>query len=94
MTTLVVLNNTGSVDNIVPGLYFPRLQINKRTGEIVLATSKHRTLTTGILVAKTPDSQSKFPLGKKFDDWEVVGPLEDYNGEITITIRNKVKKTK
>lgn len=77
----VILNNSG---------YYPRLQINKH-GEIVLATDKKDTLTTGILVGKTAYCKSKFPLGKKFDDWEVVGELFDYDGEVTVTIQNKVK---
>lgn len=71
---------------------YPRLQINK-IGEIILATGKKNTLTTGILVAKTPDSKSKVPIGKKFDDWEVVGPLEDYDGQITVQFENQFKST-
>lgn len=73
---------------------YPRLQINKH-GEIVLATgmdNKYK-LTTGILVAKTPDSKSKVPIGKKFDDWEVVGELKDYDGQITVQFENKFKST-
>lgn len=71
--------------------HYPRLQINK-CGEIILATGKDNNLTTGILIAKTPDSKSKIPIGKKFDDWEVAGPLVDYNGQITVQFENQIKK--
>ena len=73
----------------MPNTYYPRLQVNKH-GEIVLALYKHDYLTTGILVGKTPDSKSEWPIGKRFDDWEVAGELEDYDGQITITLENNV----
>ena len=71
---------------------YPRLQINK-IGEIILATGKKNTLTTGILVAKTPESKSKWEIGTKFSDWEVVGPLVDYDGQITVQFENQIKST-
>jgi hypothetical protein len=71
---------------------YPRLQINK-LGEIVLATGKKGRLTTGILVGKTPECKTKWPIGKKWDDWEVVGELTDYDGQVTIQIENKIKTT-
>lgn len=87
----ISLNNRGSVNaTLNSNLYFPRLQINKR-GEIVLATGKRGTLTSGILVAKTPESQSTLQIGQKFSDWEVCGELVDYNGEISVTFENQVK---
>lgn len=86
----VALPNNGSVNSSIPNLYYPRLQINKR-GEIVLATAKHNTLTTGILVGKLPNSQSTLPLGKKFDDWEVAGELSDYDGEVEVSLSNNQK---
>jgi hypothetical protein len=86
----VNLKNTGPVNSGIPNVYFPRLQVNKR-GEIVLATSKTGSLTTGILVAKTPESTSKIQIGQKFDDWEVAGELTDYNGEVSVTFENQVK---
>ena len=69
---------------------YPRIQIND-LGEIVLAISEEGTLTTGILIGKTPESKSKWNLGKKFVDWEVFGPLRDYDGEVTITLSNQMK---
>jgi hypothetical protein len=66
---------------------YPRLQSNKR-GEIVLVTLKHNTLSTGVLVGKTPDSKSKLPMGIKLTDWEVCGVLTDYNGSVRITLSN------
>jgi hypothetical protein len=86
----VILNNDGRPDSIIPNSYYPRLQVNER-GEIVLATYKHGVLTTGILVGKLPHCQSPFEIGKKFSDWEVGGELKDYDGEVTITLTNKVK---
>ncbi len=71
---------------------YPRLQVNK-LGEIILATGKKNTLTTGILVAKTPESKSKWGIGTKFTDWEVVGELKDYDGQITVQFENKFKST-
>lgn len=87
----VVLRNTGSVD-AGHNLYFPRLQINKR-GEIVLATGKEGSLTTGVLVAKTPESKSTLSIGQKFTDWEVCGELQDYDGEVSVTFKNKVSNS-
>jgi hypothetical protein len=88
----IVLNNNGPCDSVIPNIYYPRLQINKK-GEIVLATGKKGTLTTGILVAKTPECKSPFPIGKKFDDWEVGGELTDYDREVTVTFINKQQAT-
>ena len=87
----IELSNKGSVDCFIPGLYFPRLQINK-LGEIILATGKEGSLTTGILVGRTKSNQSGLPMGQKCDDWEVVGELEDYNGTVEISVSNLVKK--
>lgn len=97
--TPLLLRNTGPVDDIVPmkttlgwplnTLYFPRLQVNKR-GEIILATFKHGSLTTGILVGKTPESKSTLSIGTQCTDWEVAGPLVDYDGDVQLTIRNRV----
>jgi hypothetical protein len=70
---------------------YPRLKVND-LGEIVLAISKEGTLTTGILVGKTPESKSKWKLGKRFADWEVVGELRDYDGEVNICLRNTNEK--
>lgn len=84
----VLLPNDGRVDSITPNLYYPRLQVNKR-GEIVLATGKHGTLTTGVLVGKTPESKSEWAFGTKFDDWEVAGELEDYGGEVSVVLANR-----
>lgn len=88
----ITLNNRGSV-NVAPMLFklcFPRLQTNKR-GEIILATAKNGILTTGILVAKTPESKSTLTIGQQLTDWEVCGELTDYNGEISVTFENQVK---
>jgi hypothetical protein len=71
------------------GLYYPRLQVNKH-GEIVLATYKKGILTTGILVGRTPWSKSTVPFGRKFSDWEVVGELTDYGGEVEVCLKNEV----
>ena len=71
---------------------YPRLQINK-LGEIVLATKKEGNLTTGILVGKTPECNTKWPIGQKWSDWEVCGELVDYDGQVTIQIENKIKTT-
>lgn len=86
----VVLNNEGP-PNLFPDSYYPRLQINNRTGEIVLAVHQGISgLTTGILVDKTADSKSPFGIGKKFTDWEVAGELVDYDGEVAVLFKNKV----
>ena len=87
----VILNNTGPAKSIIPDVYYPRLQVN-RLGEIVLATHKQGSLTSGILVGHTPDAVARFKLGKKFDDWEVVGELQDYNGAVTVTIVNEIQE--
>ena len=98
----IELPNHGN-PNAGHNLYFPRLMVNKR-GEIILATGRSDThsyaphgLTTGILVGLTPDAErtkvvggKPVPIGTKFDDWEVAGELEDYNGEVTITLKNRV----
>ena len=89
----VLLPNKGPVKSIFPNLYYPRLQVNRR-GEIVLAISKEDTLTSGILVGKTANSTSVVPIGKKFDDWEVVGPLTDYDGEVVVSLKNTCSKGK
>lgn len=85
--------NMSSFKMEIADLYYPRLQVNKR-GEIVLALFKQGSLTSGIMVGKTAKSKSTIPLGQKFDDWEVAGELEDYNGEITVTLKNRVKRSK
>lgn len=82
----VAMPNNGPVNSITPSLYFPRLQVNSR-GEIVLATSKDGSLTTGILVGKTPTSKSTLPLGIKLEDWEVCGELKDFDGAVNITLQ-------
>lgn len=74
---------------------YPRLQVNKN-GNIILATSKHRGLTTGILVGRCFKTQRKttlaIPIGAKHVDWEVDGELVDYDGEVSITVSNRTKK--
>jgi len=70
--------------------YYPRLQVNNR-GEIVLAMSKKETLTTGVLVGKTLESNSKLEIGTKWVDWEVAGELTDYDGQVTVTFENEFK---
>lgn len=87
-SSVVELNNDGPVDSTIENLYYPRLQVNKH-GEIVLATVKHGTLTTGILVGYVAGSIERLDIGTKFDDWEVAGLLEDYDGEVTVTIKNR-----
>lgn len=70
---------------------YPRLQVN-RLGEIVLALRKTEGphgLTTGIFVAKTPECRSTWPIGTVWQDWEVMGPLTDYDGEVILMMRNK-----
>lgn len=86
----IILNNERSYEES-KNLYYPRLQVNKH-GEIVLSVLKEGSLTTGILVGKLSDSQSRVPIGKKFVDWEVAGELVDYNGDIEIRLTNKIKK--
>ena len=87
--SVVLLQNDGPVDAVAENLYFPRLQVN-RLGEIILALSKDNTLTKGVLVGKTEDSKSTLAIGTTWCDWEVVGPLEDYNGEATVTFKNNI----
>jgi hypothetical protein len=82
------LSNTTGVK-----FHYPRLQINK-AGEIVLATSKEGSLTTGILVGKLPHCQSTLRIGRCCTDWEVVGELTDYDGEIEIVLSNRIKNDK
>lgn len=84
---LVKLMN-GNSENSIGNLYYPRLQIN-RLGEIVLSLYKEGNLTVGILVGKTPESKSKWEVGKRFDDWEVVGELTDYDGSVDICLQNQ-----
>ena len=86
----IILNNSFPSDTYQENLYYPRLQRSKR-GEVILAISKKGILTKGILVKKLKGSKSTLPIGTKIDDWEVGGELEDYNGEVTITLRNMVK---
>ena len=85
----IKLDNSGRSSSNV---YHPRLMVN-RLGEIVFATGISKCgLTTGILVGKTDDSTSTVPIGKKFTDWEVAGELRDYDGKVTITFENEVKR--
>ena len=97
MSNTAVLRNVGPVDGglerKLQTLYFPRLQVNKR-GEIVLATGKRETLTEGVLVGKTEDSTSDLTIGTKFTDWEVCGELQDYDGEVTVTLKNELERDK
>jgi hypothetical protein len=79
----VILNNTTSL----PILYYPRLQINKM-GEIILAMKKENGLTTGILVGQKRGSKAYITIGTKLTDWEVVGELQDYDGQVTVTFKN------
>lgn len=51
------------------------------------------SLTTGILVGKTTDCKTQWPIGKKRNDWEVCWGLVDYDGQVTIQIENKIKTT-
>jgi len=67
---------------------YPRLQVNKH-GEVVLVIENRGLLSTEILVGKLPGSKSTVPLGKRFDDWEVAGELTDYDGEVTISLKNE-----
>lgn len=92
MNDTIELRNHSTCASL-PNLYYPRLQINKH-GEIVLSLYRNEsdTLTVGILVGKTKDSKSTVEIGKRFDDWEVCGKLEDYDGEVTLTIKNAAKR--
>ncbi len=88
----ILLPNNGPVKSITcVNLYYPRLQVNKR-GEIVLAISKHKTLTKGILVGLTAESTSKTSIGTIIDDWEVCGDLVDYDGEVDVKLTNTIRK--
>lgn len=93
MNRIKLRNNGSTVDSqvikVTANLYYPRLQVNKH-GEIVLSLYKHGVLTTGLLVGKTPESQSKLSIGQRLDDWEVCGELSDYDGEIQLAISNNV----
>ncbi len=84
----ILLNNSQN-DLSFPNLHYPRLQTN-RLGEIVLALSKKGSLTKGILVGKLLDSRSTLSIGQKCSDWEVVGELFDYDGPVTMTMKNRV----
>jgi hypothetical protein len=62
-----------------------------------LATSKN-TLTTGVLLGHVEDAvPAKYVWGGDilpeqgvvWSDWEVGGELEDYDGEITVTFKNR-----
>ena len=86
MTEQIKLRNNGRTDS---NIYYPRLQFNKR-GEIVLSLYKDGSLTTGIMVGKTPESKSTLSIGQILNDWEVCGLLEDYDGEIQVSFINKV----
>jgi hypothetical protein len=70
---------------------FPCLMVNT-SGEIVLVTGKKGALSKGVLVGKTEDSKSKLNIGQFFTDWEVVGPLTHYDGEITVTFVNELDR--
>ena len=90
----IVLNNSNSCDAVksfMPNLYYPRLQVNDR-GEIVLSIERTGSLTKGICVGKTKESKSDLPIGQRLDDWEVCGELSDYDGEITVSIKNRFVK--
>lgn len=76
---------------LIPAFY-PRLQVNK-LGEIILATKKEGGLTTGILVGKTPECKTQWPIGQKWSDWEVCGELTDYDGQVIIQLENKIETT-
>ena len=92
MKKRIILRNHGSVE-AGDNLYFPRLQVNKR-GEIILALSKAKCgLTKGIFVGMIHGRKSKtIALGQVFDDWEVCGEFEDYDGEVTVSFKNQVKQ--
>ena len=90
MSAILLNNRELSENSTIDNLYYPRIQINKH-GEIILAISKENTLTKGILIGLTLESKSKVKIGTKFDDWEVVGGLKDYNLPMTITIENRHK---
>ena len=82
----IILNNYYPIQSP----YFPRLQVNKR-GEIVLATSKDGGLTTGILVGMLPSCTSDLVVGKVLVDWECGGELIDYDGDVAVTLTNRMK---
>jgi hypothetical protein len=121
---VIELRNTGSADSEgcrgIKDLHYPRLMRNKR-GEIVLATHKKDSLTTGIYVGQVEGtkphklvgpvaevesgqilSMARFrrlarrvegqvpTFGTKWTDWEVCGELTDYDGEVTLTLKNQV----
>lgn len=69
---------------------YPRLMQNKR-GEVILAVSKEKTLTTGILLKNTGKADEfQFQAGTFFTDWEVAGELEDFNKAVTVVFKNVV----
>ena len=84
----IELNNDGCCRSNV---YYPRLMVNRQY-EIVLAMSQHNGLTTGIYMGQADEHEPHWPIGKRFDDWEVAGQLVDYDGPVTVTFENKVKK--
>ena len=106
---VIELRNTGSADSEgcrgIKDLHYPRLMRNKR-GEIVLATHKKDSLTTGIYVGQVEGTkphklvgpvaevfgvEGQVPtFGTKWTDWEVCGELTDYDGEVTLTLKNQV----
>lgn len=91
MNRIKLRNDGPAVDviKLTENLYYPRLQVNKH-GDIVLSLYKREGLTTGLLVGKTPESQSKLSIGQRLDDWELCGELSDYDGEIQLAISNNV----
>jgi hypothetical protein len=85
----VTLYNADPSRSMFSNLCYPRLQANKK-GEIILALSKEGLLTRGILVGYTDQAANKkIPIGTYFADWEVAGPLTDYNGEVSVTFKNE-----
>ena len=80
-----------------PAWDYPRLMVNDK-GEVVLAISRSDSgLTTGILVGRVKGSKisnrlnDTIELGKKYTDWEVGGELKDYDGELVINLKNKLR---
>ena len=86
----IILNNSTNNN----WKHYPRLQTNNQ-GHIVLATEKEGILTTGMLVGDRQVSRkNKMPFGQILADWEICGELTDYDGEVTITIKNEIKNGK
>ena len=71
---------------------YPRVMVDP-LGHILLATSKERHLTTGILIGKTKECKNQWPLGSKFTDWEVFGELTDYDKPVEMVVRNAPAST-